>query len=191
LRGGAFARTQVAEYPKSNASANSAIPACAILTEVRVPLVSFEMDMHRMTKMPKRGSRFIALLLLSVMPAMALADHESYPTVAAGANPAGCHQLGSTKDGRTENSATEHAAMKHAAKEHVPIAPDSRPVSYRCCQTGHNSAVVEASQTSPASLAFVLRGDFRPAPSLLSTRNRSGNLLTPSADPPCSTPLRV
>jgi hypothetical protein len=172
--------------PKSNASANSAIPANAILTEVKVPLVSFVMDAHRMTEMPKHASKCLALLLLFALPAIAMSDQEAYPMVAAVANPAGCHQHGQTK-----RSATEHAAMKHAATEHVPAAPDSRPVRYRCCQSGHNFAVVQTSLTSPAPMKLVLPKDVRPAPTPISTQNHPGNLSIPSADPPCSTPLRV
>src|SRR6266853_3588453 len=82
----------------------------------------------------KSGSKILALLLIAALVtaplaarslALAVANHA--PSAAVDERPAGCHAHGG---------------------QSLPLSPLPAPVSYQCCLTGHDAAVVPAS-TSP------------------------------------------
>jgi hypothetical protein len=122
---------------------------------------------HRTFKMQKRGSRLLAMLLLAVTPALSLATQDTTPVMVVHERPSGCHQ-------------------------HSSSTPIHQPVSYRCCEAGHNSAILQtpivsqldsAGLTSPVELSQALNTSASP-PSLR-------NLAISSAGPPDIVPLRV
>jgi hypothetical protein len=86
---------------------------------------------------------------------------------AAQAPPAGCHQ-------------------------HGP-APVSQPVSYRCCQGGHDSALLQISlAVQPDSVGLTARYPVHFLLPMLHDQGQNPRNLAPSsADPPNITPLRV
>jgi len=75
--------------------------------------------------------------------------------------------------------------------EHARQAPGPEPVSYQCCQTGHNAAVPQT-VTNIRPLVLIPRS---PAPEevLFSVTGHGGfhHSLISSSSPPGSTPLRV
>src|SRR5258708_30324601 len=86
----------------------------------------------------KRESKILGLLLITAVVTAALpagtleaaaADHESAPSAALGERPAGCHVHGG----------------KSPSHSPLPYPPLPAPVSYKCCLTGHDAAVVPAS----------------------------------------------
>jgi hypothetical protein len=81
------------------------------------------------------------------------------------ARPAGCHQ--------------------HGAKP-----PANTPVSYRCCQSGHDSAILQSSLATPLS-EVVSSGFSIPALITVSTQGCLHTLTISSPDPPHTIPLRV
>jgi len=127
----------------------------------------------------KYESRILGLLLIaalvmatlttrSLAVTVAAADHA--PSAALDERPAGCHAHGG---------------------QSLPLSPLPAPVSYQCCLTGHDAAVVpdSISPQPPAQCAAVHRqieplltgyflGDFEVS-------------MIPSADPPGITPLRI
>lgn len=134
----------------------------------------------------KFGSKILGLLLiaalvtaalptgsLEVAAAVAGTDHGSAPSVALGERPAGCH------------------AHKSLPDSPLPHSPLPAPVSYKCCLTGHDAAVL------PASISPQPPAQCTPVPpqieSLL-TGYFLGGLevsIIPSAQPPGTTPLRI
>jgi hypothetical protein len=113
------------------------------------------------------GLFLVGTLVAALMSAMfvtdALADSDRAPIEGA----ASCHG---------------HSSSQHP---HLPA-----PLSYRCCMTGHDSAVVQASQ-SPQPLAQFARVASYVEPGVVETVIRClvGSIVL-SADPPRS-PLRI
>jgi hypothetical protein len=134
----------------------------------------------------KFGSKILGLLLIAALVTAALpmvaleaavegADHGSAPSAALGRRPAGCHAHGS----------------KNLPLSPLPHSPLPAPVSYKCCLTGHDAAVVPAS-TSPQPPAQCT--PVRPQVESPLTAYFLGGLevsMVPSADPPGTTPLRI
>jgi hypothetical protein len=117
--------------------------------------------------MTKFGSSILAVVLLGALATVSVAG-QGEPLMTLGqAPPASCHQHGPT--------------------------PVSQPVSYRCCQSGHDSALLQISFAAQPDSGDLTAG--RPIHSLVPTVNNRGqspgNLATSSADPPDITPLRV
>jgi hypothetical protein len=122
---------------------------------------------HRTLRMQKRGSRLLAMLLLAVTPVLSPAAQGITPVMVMHERPAGCHQ-------------------------HSRQAPIPQPVSYRCCEAGHDFAILQSSivsqldsadLTSPVELSQA-SNTFASPPSL-------SNLAVSSASPPDIVPLRV
>jgi hypothetical protein len=116
--------------------------------------------------MVKLGSKWFAVLLLATTATVSVAGRDTSPMVAVHERPAGCHQHGT--------------------------APVPQPVSYRCCQSGHDSAILQASFTSQLDSADLT--SFAELSQILmptSSHQNPRNLATSSTDPPDTTPLRV
>jgi hypothetical protein len=117
--------------------------------------------------MRKLGSKILATLLVTVTAVVSLAGQQSTLMVAVAAQPAGCHQ--------------------HGAKP-----PASTPVSYRCCQTGHDSAMPQNSFVTQLSLfRLVSTGASSNAPIAMPIQGSLKSLMISSPDPPHTIPLRV
>jgi len=125
--------------------------------------------------MPKLSSSLVAVLLLTAVAAVSLAAEEPSLMGAAPVRPVGCHQHGATPHGATQDGATP---------------PASAPASYRCCQLGHNSAVLQSSLASQTSLV-VSTSDSTLAAIVFATPTSLRSLTVSSADPPHTIPLRV
>ncbi|MGA9815038.1 MAG: hypothetical protein WBQ64_19815 [Terriglobales bacterium] len=115
--------------------------------------------------MPKSNPKWLTLLLLAATIAIPLAAHVSMGM--APARPAACHQ-------------------------HEGALPSPQPVSYRCCQSGHDSAILQSSPASrpdSADLATPVEWThiFAPTAAVQPVRQVSAS----SADPPKITPLRI
>jgi hypothetical protein len=109
---------------------------------------------------------WLAVLLLAAMIAIPLAGQDG-SLMMEPARPAACHQ-------------------------HDGGAPASQPVSYRCCQSGHDSAILQDSPTSQLDSAdlgtpFEWTDIFAPPSKVQIVRQ----VATSSADPPNLTPLRI
>jgi hypothetical protein len=153
--------------PKSNASANSAIPARTYFNRM-CPRHSrrYEGMMHQTAGMVERRSNLLAVLLLTMSVTFSTVGQDVFQLVAIQARPAACHQHGSN-------------------------GPDSRPASYRCCQLGHNSAIVQISLSSHPSVGEATAvSQLGRAPTIVSA-DPTLRTLTTSADPPITSPLRV
>ena len=118
-----------------------------------------------MNTVPNRISKWMAVTLLSVISAATTAGQDTALMNVTQPQPAGCHH----RDG----------------------APSSRPVSYRCCQSGHDSAILQIPLTMqmdssdlrlPVELSPVLATGFRQS---------LRSLAISSPDPPLNLPLRV
>jgi hypothetical protein len=121
---------------------------------------------HRMFGMPRQTSILLAMLLVGLIGAAPLVGQVTSAMPMAHERPPGCHHHGSN--------------------------PGPQPVSYRCCQSGHDSAILQGSLISQSQLSE-LASHFELSEVLISSVNRQ-NLrdVTPSsADPPNTTPLRV
>jgi hypothetical protein len=116
--------------------------------------------------MHKFGSKAFAVFLLTAMATVSMAGQEGTMMAVVPARPAGCHQ--------------------HGAKP-----PASAPVSYRCCQSGHDSAILQTSLGTPLSSALVSTGVSMPALITVSIQSCLPSLMILSPDPPHSIPLRV
>ena len=116
--------------------------------------------------MPKSSPNWLAILLLAVMIVVPLAGQD-VSAMMAPARPAVCHQ-------------------------HEGAPPLPQPVSYRCCQSGHDSAILQsapASQLDSADLSAPVErtGIFVPPAMLPIVRQVPAS----SADPPGLTALRI
>jgi hypothetical protein len=120
---------------------------------------------HRIPQMAVLKSNWLAVLFLAMTVAVSLMGQLMSPMIAAAERPAGCHQHGSV--------------------------PAPQPVSYRCCQSGHDSAILQIPLTAqldstdlclPVELSPVLATAFRPG---------LRSLAISSPDPPLNLPLRV
>jgi hypothetical protein len=77
-----------------------------------------------------------------------------------------------------------------APVSNFPHSPHSVPPSYQCCLTGHDAAVVQASDSpQPAASRACITVHIEPA-LMLSLSGLKGAIL-PSADSPGTTPLRI
>jgi len=115
--------------------------------------------------MSKSGPKILAVLLLTLMAAISVAGQEGHmmpPPV----RPAGCHHHGATP-------------------------PASAPVSYRCCQNGHDSAIVQSSLAAQLSSTLLATGDPMPFPNTLPTQVWVRGRKISSPDPPHLVPLRI
>jgi len=117
--------------------------------------------------MIKLSSRILPVVLFSALVTLSTTGPDASLMLAAQTRPAGCHQ-------------------------HSP-APVSQPVSYRCCQSGHDSPLVQASFAAQldsrdlsASHPFCI-----PVPAFHDRGQVPHSLTTSSSDPPSITPLRV
>src|SRR5882757_7423820 len=114
-----------------------------ILTDGAWWLVSLKQVAHRITDMANRNPTIVAGLLLAVMFTVTPAGQDTSAMVTPVAPSAACHQ--------------------HHGKAPVP-----RPASYRCCQVGHDAALLQSSPSAqPHSLDFLAvdaqRHDWVPA----------------------------
>src|ERR1700686_4421769 len=116
--------------------------------------------------MAKCYSKVFAALLLILMATVSPAGQDTMVMREPAARPAGCHQ--------------------HGAKP-----PASMPTSYRCCQGGHDSAILQRSLTTPLSSAPVSGVASIPVPNTSSTQGCLRSLTVSSPDPPHTIPLRV
>jgi hypothetical protein len=84
----------------------------------------------------------------------------------------------------------ESAASCHA-RGGSESSESQRPLSYRCCMTGHDVAVVQASQ-SPRPIARCVRVVSQVEPGLTESTIRAvdGSIIL-SAYPPSTSPLRI
>ena len=115
--------------------------------------------------MEKRASRVLAVLLVLGLATVLLPWQET-GTMHAGTVPAGgCHQQGAT-------------------------SPAPTP-SYRCCQVGHNSALLQIAANPRPPLVVGVAVHRLPAALVISTRNDSDSAAVSSPDPPRTIPLRV
>jgi hypothetical protein len=117
--------------------------------------------------MPKQTSILLVMLLVSLRAAAPLVGQVTSAMPIAHERPAGCHQHGTS--------------------------PAPQPVSYRCCQSGHDSAILQVSLISQSQLSD-LASHFELSEVLISSVTRQsfrGDVTPSSADPPVTTPLRV
>ena len=129
----------------------------------------------------KFGLKILGLLLITAlviaplaMNALAEAGHASASFVGQlaglGARPAGCHA--------------------HGGKS-LPDSPRPVPVSYQCCLTGHDAAVVPASHSpQPSAPRSRVIQQIKPALTICFLGSL-GVLMVLSADPPGTTPMRI
>jgi hypothetical protein len=119
-----------------------------------------------MNTVPDRISKWMAVMLLAVMSVAAAARQDTVLMSDTQPQPAGCHHRGG--------------------------APSSRPVSYRCCQRGHDSAILQSSLSSQLEFVDVTSlADSSQNTTLTIVRRNLRKLALPSADPPGTTPLRI
>ena len=105
-------------------------------------------------------------MLLSVMSVAAVLGQDTALMNVTQPQPAGCHHHGG--------------------------APSSGPVSYRCCQGGHDSAILQSSLGSQLDSADLTSSpDSSQNTTLTIVRRNLRKLALPSADPPGTTPLRI
>jgi hypothetical protein len=122
--------------------------------------------MYRIFRMSKHTSNSLVMLLLAVIATVPLIGQGTSLMPAVHERPADCHQHGT--------------------------APVPQPVSYRCCQSGHDSAILQnssASQPEPADLTSPVELSEVLIPNIAHQSLR--HPVTLSADPPDITPLRV
>ena len=83
-------------------------------------------------------------------------------------------------------------AVRPAGCHHGATPPTSLPVSYRCCQSGHDSAIPQSSLAMHLSSGRpVSTGDSILAPIIISTQSCRHSLMISSPDPPHAIPLRI
>ena len=119
-----------------------------------------------MNTVPDRISKWMAVMLLSLLSVAATAGQDTVLMNVTQPQPAGCHHHGG--------------------------GPSSRPVSYRCCQSGHDSAILQSSfgsQLDSADLTSSADSAQNTMPAIV--RRNLRKLALPSADPPETTPLRI
>jgi hypothetical protein len=110
-------------------------------------------------------SNWLAVLFLAMTVAVSLTGKVMSPMIGVAERPAGCHQ---------------HGAV-----------PAPHPVSYRCCQSGHHSTILQiplTAQLDSADLPSPVEVGPVPATHL---RPRLHSLAVSSSDPPLNLPLRV
>lgn len=115
--------------------------------------------------MSKSSSKILAVWLLTLIATISVVGQEGH-MMPAPVRPAGCHQ--------------------HGAKP-----PASVPVSYRCCQGGHDSAILQTSSAVQLSSNLLATSDAMPAPITMPIQVLVHGLKISSPDPPHVVPLRV
>jgi hypothetical protein len=120
---------------------------------------------HRTISMGERSSQLLAIFLLIGIATVSSAGHRATLMSAVAVRHAGCHQ-------------------------HGEKPPASAPMSYRCCQGGHDSAILQTF-TADAPAQMVSNGDSIPASVTPSTQICLHSLMISSPDPPEIIPLRV
>jgi hypothetical protein len=117
-----------------------------------------------MFRMPKHASNLLAVLLVSLIATAALLGQGASTMPVVHERLGGCHPHGSA------------------------VPP---PVSYRCCESGHDSALLQISFTSQpdADLAAAIEVSKATIPDI--THQALCHLATSSADPPAIAPLRI
>lgn len=132
----------------------------------------------------KFGSKILGLLLIAALVtatlvtrsfAVTVADHA--PSAAVDERLAGCHA---------------HSGQSVPVSP-LPRSPQPAPVSYQCCLTGHDAAVVPASASPQPPAQWQYTQVALQIQSAL-TAYFLGGLEVPillSADPPGTTPLRI
>ena len=91
----------------------------------------------------------------------------------------------------TNNTTHERPASCH---EHGGNLPGPQPASHRCCQIGHQPAILQqaSSVDSGRQSARILPRTEIVEPGLaIAAVNAFPHLLIPTGDPPSSTPLRI
>jgi hypothetical protein len=121
---------------------------------------------HPIFHMARRRSNLLAVLLLTMVTTASAATPDTSMMITARARPAACHQ-------------------------HGPTAPASQPVSYRCCQSGHDSAILQTAFTWQLSFAGVTCASESAHAVPLGFVHDAYHLLVSSPSPPFITPLRV
>jgi len=155
-----------------NGSANSAIPAGIVLTGGRslvshAALGASNLSRFSKSRMRTHGSRIVPMLLMALVTTISLAGQDSTMMTPAALRPAGCHQ--------------------HGAKP-----PASTPVSYGCCQQGHDPAIPQSSFVSHRAPSRLVSTLSSLNPPFAAPRPGSLQILTISSpDPPHTVPLRV
>jgi len=92
---------------------------------------------------------------------------------------------------RQDVSAMMASARPAGCRQHEGALPLPQPVSYRCCQSGHDAAILQSSPASADSADVatpVMRSDSFALPAALQIVRQ---VATSSADPPHLTPLRI
>jgi hypothetical protein len=121
---------------------------------------------HPVLHMASRPSNLLVVLLLTVVITTSAAKPDASMMIMARGRSAACHQHGSA-------------------------APTSQPVSYRCCQGGHDSAILQAAFAWQLSWAGAISAaEPASAVPVLFVRN-ARNLLRSSTSPPAGMTLRV
>ena len=113
------------------------------------------------------NSKILAVLLLTAMAAVSAAGQQGLTMAPMEARPAGCHHDGAKP-------------------------PAHKPASYRCCQSGHDSAIVLTpfvTQLSSAQLAFA--GELVSDSFTVPTQSSFPSLMIACPDPPRTILLRV
>lgn len=116
--------------------------------------------------MVKRTSKVLAMFLVLELATVLLPWQETRAMHTETVPAASCHQ----HDGK-------------------PLAPT--PSSYRCCQVGHNSALLQSAANAQLHSVAEASADGQPALLLISTRNDTVSATIQSPDPPHTIPLRV
>src|SRR5438552_8647500 len=111
-------------------------------------------------RMPKPAPKWLVILLLTTMATLPVAGNVTSVAMVSRPRPAACHQHGSS-------------------------VPHRQPVSYRCCQSGHDTAILQSSSASHLN-SFDLAAPSEPSPISLPTAplQNPRNLTTSSPDPP-------
>jgi hypothetical protein len=124
------------------------------------------------------GSWRIVGLLLLITTAAALPDMQMMPnTAAATSHPAGCHS---------------HGPMSNEPVSNGPVIPSPAPVSYQCCESGHQAALpnlvfsLASNAALPGKLSSAVNLDSRVAPHAFSV-----GFIVPSDSPPITGSLRI
>jgi hypothetical protein len=120
---------------------------------------------HRTLQMRNLDLNLVRAVLLSLAVAISVSAQSTDSMVVALVSPAACHQH--------ENP------------------PARQPVSYRCCQNGHDSAILPVSLNSQLNTVEIASSIGMTAISRPLQQQNLCNLPTSSADPPNILPLRV
>lgn len=140
------------------------------------------------------ASRFLALLLATVLLVASFATGafaaDSIATSPHPTTPGTAHPLGS---GNRCGACHAHGGMSPQSphsQSQSPQGPSPTPVSYQCCLTGHNVAVVQASQSpQPSNRCIHFVSTIASAFAIRSAEIELSAILY--VDPPGMAPLRI